>query len=506
MRQLKWAGLAFVMGSLIMLSPDYSPAQFQFKKGRGDGDSGGGKGFGKGGFGGDTAGGFGKRGDGGFGKGGFGGGDGGGKGGFGGGRPGGFGDGGYGNPQGNYGGGQPGGFGGGQPRGSGGGGQPGGFGGGGQGFGGGQPGGFGGQGGGGRPPFDPNMMWDNIARGQESIDLNDPQFSRWKEQMLQRGEPLPPNGLLTRQMFVEGIQQRMAARGNTGGGGGPGGPMGGGFGGPGGGGNDRDRGLERLRQQDADNDGRISRAEADRQLQPNFERIDVSGDGFITLEEYRGYYASTQQGGGGGGRDRGPGGMGPGGFGPGGFGPGGDGNFGGDRGNWGEGRVSEETKPVAMRYGHLPKDLPPWFDRDDANKDGQVALHEWRLARKNLDEFIKYDLNSDGLLTADELLRFNFQQAEDARIAAYNDPDNPDNPKPAFAMKRGNGGGGFALPGSTPAPPNGYNRPQGKGDRPQGERPQGERPQGKGDRKNNNDERAPDGGNGGMNPFRRSKN
>ena len=276
-------------------------------------------------------------------------------------------------------------------------------------------------------------------------------------------------------------------------------------GGPGGGrdrGDGGDRGLERLKQQDTDNDGRVSRAEADRMLQPNFDRIDASGDGFITLEEYRGYYAS-QQGGGGRDRDRGPGGMGPGGFGPGGFGPGGEGNW-GDRGNWGDGRVTEEAKPVAMRYGHLPKDLPPWFDRDDGNKDGQVALHEWRLANKKLEEFYNYDLNGDGLITADELLRFNFKQSEDARIAAYNDPDNPDNPKPSFAMKRGQNGGGFALPGSTPSSSNGYERP-GKGEWPQGKG--GDR-QGKGDRqgRNNNDERAPDGGNGGPNPFRKNKN
>jgi hypothetical protein len=353
--------------------------------------------------------------------------------------------------------------------------------------------------------MDPNAMWDMFARGQDSIDLNDPQFSRWKERMIQRGEPLPPNGILTRQMFVEGMQQRMAASGGGAPGGGPmvvtinsqgGPPMGGGYGG--------DRGLERLMQQDINpKDGKISRDEADRMLQPNFDKIDFDRDGFITLEEYRGYYAN-QQGGGGGGRDRGQGGdRGPGGYGG---GPMGEGN--GDRGYGGRDdfRGTEETKPVAMRYGHLPKDLPSWFDRDDGNKDGQVALHEWRLSGKKLEEFYTYDLNGDGLVTADELLRFSFKQAEDARIAAFIDPDNPDNPKPAFAMKRSNGGGGgFSLPGSTPSSSNGngYDRSPGKGERSLGDRPQGDRSQGKGnDRKNNNDERAPDGGNGGPNPFR----
>ena len=145
----------------------------------------------------------------------------------------------------------------------------------------------------------------------------------------------------------------------------------GGFGGNGGG--DRDRGSERLRDQDKDGDGRVSRAEADRQLQPNFERIDRDGDGFITLDEYRGYYAAQNQNNGNGG-DRNRDMMNAWG------GPGGDMGM----NQWGNRqdprRETQEEKPVAIRYGHLPKDLPDWFDSYDTTKDGQIALHEWRKA------------------------------------------------------------------------------------------------------------------------------
>ena len=515
MRQLKWAGLAFFFGLAIMLNPSHSPAQFGGKGGKGGfgggkggfggGDAGGGFGGkgGKGGFGGGDAGGFGGRG----GKGGFGGGDaGGGRGGFGGApQPGGFG----GNPGGFGGAPQPGGFGG-NPGGFGGAPQPGGF--------GGNPGGFGGRGMGG----DPVAMWDRFSQGQASINLNDPQNDRMRGMMERMNVPVPADGVVTREMF---ISARNAANPV------PGGPMGGPPGGPmppmGGPPGDRDRGMERLRDQDKDGDGRISRDEADRMLQPNFDRIDVDGDGFITLDEYRGYYANQQQSGG---RDRGQGG--PGGP-PGGWDP----NSGNWAGNADPRRQTEEPRPVAMRYGFLPKDLPEWFDADDTNKDGQVALHEWLKSKKDINEFYSYDMNGDGLITADEYLRFGVKQAEDARIAAINDPENAGNYRPSLAARGGNSGG-FSLPGSTPPPSQGFtppgkggDRPQGKGgdwqqaERPQGkggdrtqggngERPQGkgDRPQGKGDRNGKGGERvqmppeelAPEGGNGGPNPFRRN--
>ncbi|GIW83679.1 MAG: hypothetical protein KatS3mg106_192 [Gemmataceae bacterium] len=80
--------------------------------------------------------------------------------------------------------------------------------------------------------------------------------------------------------------------------------------------------------------------------------------------------------------------------------------------------AQEEAKPVALRYGKLPNGLPDWFESDDTNKDGQVSLYEWIKAGKSMEEFLEMDLNRDGLLTADELLRYRRLKDEEARITA----------------------------------------------------------------------------------------
>ena len=456
MRQVKWASLAFLLGLIVVLNPGYSPAQF------GKRPEGGG--FGKRPEGGGEGGGFGKRSEGGgFGK-----------------RPeGGGGFGGAPAPA-------PGGFG--APPAP----LPPGGGMGGGGFGGGGMGG-GGFGGGRGMGGDPNQMWDRFSRGKDSIDLNDPAYGWMKGMMERQGQPIPPNGIVTRQMFVEEAQKRMAAAGAPGapgaptavmiGGapGGPGVPMTVTMGGPMGGGGE-DMATRRVKEQDRDGDGKVSFAEADDRLKPNFQKMDRNGDGFLDMEEYR----AATGGGGGNNRDRdrnGGMGMGPG---------GGDYGFGGGSGDYGrrdDKRVTEEAKPVAMRYGHLPKDMPEWFDKDDGNKDGQVALHEWRRAGKDLSEFYAYDLNADGLVTADEFLRFGVLKTENEKIAAIN---NPDGVRPSFAGG-GRGSGGFALPGSTPPSTDRISATNDKGS---------DKGKGKGD-KGSKDEKAPDGGNGGQNPFRK---
>jgi len=347
--------------------------------------------------------------------------------------------------------------------------------------GGGTPGGFGGGGfGGGGPPggprnFDPASMWDRMSRGRDSIDLNDPENSRMRGMMERFGTPIPANGILTKDTYMAEAQKRMASMGMSSPGGAPGaasfvnmsgsmspdgrmsfspsfggspnfsGP--GGFNGPGGfgGDRDRDRGLERLREQDRDNDGRVSRAEADRQLQPNFDRIDRDNDGYITLEEYRAYYASREND-----RDRNRD--------MGGFAgnSSGGGWGGGDMGGWANRQDSrggtEESRPVAIRYGHLPKDLPEWFHEYDTTKDGQIALHEWIKGAKvagedpSVEAFAVYDLNGDGLITADEVIRHGRLQADAKRIAAIQDGEST---RPSFAGPGGGRSRSFGGPPGT---------------------------------------------------------
>jgi hypothetical protein len=56
-----------------------------------------------------------------------------------------------------------------------------------------------------------------------------------------------------------------------------------------------------------------------------------------------------------------------------------------------------------------PPKLPAWFVELDADRDGQVQLHEWRKAGRPIPEFVAMDLNGDGLLPPDEYRRYVLQ-------------------------------------------------------------------------------------------------
>ncbi len=244
------------------------------------------------------------------------------------------------------------------------------------------------------------------------------------------GIPLPEGVVMTKAQFLDHNARSEAAKaafiasgggaapgfGTPGGMSGPGGGMGvpgGGFGGPGGGmggrnQNPEDRAIGRMREQDRNQDGKVAFDEADSRLKENWKVIDANNDGYVDLDEYKGYYVAQSGG-------RGPGGPG-GGFDPnnpnGGWGPGGEQRpF--------EKKDTEEERPVAMRYGKLPKDLPEWFDKLDDDKDGQVGLYEWRKAGKDMAEFTGMDLNADGLVTADEYLRFARQKSIQTKVETY---------------------------------------------------------------------------------------
>ncbi len=55
--------------------------------------------------------------------------------------------------------------------------------------------------------------------------------------------------------------------------------------------------------------------------------------------------------------------------------------------------------------GALPKGVPQWFSDLDEDGDGQIALYEWRKSGKSRREFRQYDLNDDGFITLEEMLR-----------------------------------------------------------------------------------------------------
>src|SRR5205823_4536579 len=69
------------------------------------------------------------------------------------------------------------------------------------------------------------------------------------------------------------------------------------------------------------------------------------------------------------------------------------------------GAFSFSVRVLNRFRGTLPKGLPAWFHHLDKDWDGQIALHEWLEGGKSLGEFRDFDLNDDGLITADEVLR-----------------------------------------------------------------------------------------------------
>lgn len=56
----------------------------------------------------------------------------------------------------------------------------------------------------------------------------------------------------------------------------------------------------------------------------------------------------------------------------------------------------------------LPQGLPEWFLSRDGDGDGQLTLREYSpgMIRSEIDEFYRYDLDRDGVITAQEASKF----------------------------------------------------------------------------------------------------
>lgn len=255
------------------------------------------------------------------------------------------------------------------------------------------------------------MMLAAASGGRDTIRFDNlpPETKAVMRQMSERMgvPPMPESGEWTRNQFMDYYQRNQAVMQSR-------------QGSSSSGGSNEDRGMQRLREQDRNGDGRVSRDEADRMLQPNFDRIDADHDGYITLDEYRGYYASRDNGGNSNSNNysnsRDPRND------PGRPGDPYGGNF-YDKGDGrSDGREQKKEPEVAIRYGKLPKDAPGYFTEYDLNKDGQLELSEWRLSSGDIRDFIKYDMDGDGILTFGEYNRYKEQQATLAKTKAI-DPE-----------------------------------------------------------------------------------
>ncbi len=221
------------------------------------------------------------------------------------------------------------------------------------------------------------------------------------------GEPMPLSGMITRAQYTEQFNARMAKMGQPGGAppmmpAAPGAmPTAPGVPAPQAEMTDEQL-LIAMRQLDRDGDNRISFQEASQsgRMSRVFQNYDKNSDGFIDLAEFKGYMSDRMN-------NRIPNGDNNGQQQPYGQQAYGQQPYGQPNASYGTvPPAPEEQRPVVLRYGKMPKELPSWFTELDTDKDGQIGMYEWRSDSRPVADFLAMDLNGDGLLTAEEYLRF----------------------------------------------------------------------------------------------------
>jgi hypothetical protein len=348
--------------------------------------------------------------------------------------------------------------------------------------GGGKKGGFGGGGFGGgiNPGQDPDALFEVYAKGRSFIPLSEMARSRIGGTLTQYAQDNGiTSGQITRQQFRDfftfmnskaGVTpgqtppNQPAPGGLNPGGFNPGGGFpGGGFnkkkGPPGGGEAAMPAGDPtalypyadaEFKKFDANGDNKLVPEEMPRSLKANLEKWDKNGDGFIDIVEYRAYYVARMQGNE-------------------------DASITGAKGIASI-IIDEEDldrKPVVYRAGgKMPPGLPDWFLKLDTDKDGQVALYEWRVANKSLDDFKKWDLNDDGFITAEEAAKVQTLFARDnpAKGSLASASESGDEQRPARGMFGKDSGKTQWQGGGDGSNPFGGGKQKGKGKGGKGEK------------------------------------
>ncbi|HEY1068264.1 MAG TPA: hypothetical protein VGE52_19220 [Pirellulales bacterium] len=152
-----------------------------------------------------------------------------------------------------------------------------------------------------------------------------------------------------------------------------------------GGGEDRSKQFAEsmLRQYDENKSGVLEQNEWSR-MRGDPKSMDTNGDNIVTQDEIAAKLASYSRGGSSGG---------------------GSGSSSGSRT---DSKTAGNKNPLRFLTPteRLPKGLPSWFARSDANGDGQVMMHEFATSWSDskVAEFASYDLNGDGIIPAAEAL------------------------------------------------------------------------------------------------------
>jgi hypothetical protein len=153
-----------------------------------------------------------------------------------------------------------------------------------------------------------------------------------------------------------------------------------------------------IRQYDESRNGMLERDEW-KNMRSEHQSADSNKDGVITVDELAASLAAYSSGSSGwgsrGGGDRGA--------------------FSSDRGGWGSRGPGRDNKQLAAKKSYrvgspvdrLPKGLPDYIRRNDADSDGPISMVEYAATWNDqiAAEFLKLDLNGDGMLTPDECLK-----------------------------------------------------------------------------------------------------
>src|SRR5207244_4751114 len=99
-------------------------------------------------------------------------------------------------------------------------------------------------------------------------------------------------------------------------------------------------------------------------------------------------------------------------------------------------------RAVVYRSGKLPPNIPAWFKEYDTDNDAQVALYEWKDKNRTVEDFQKYDLNGDGFITVEELIRSGAMGANKPTAVASENPSNGTSPGSSATTLSGTGLGG----------------------------------------------------------------
>lgn len=304
----------------------------------------------------------------------------------------------------------------------------------------GQGGGGWGQGGGGG--FDPDRMFEFMARGETTIKIENVQFGRDRLEEWAKQNGIT-NGQVTREQWAEYSKTWTGGQGGGGGrqafqGGGQAGQQGGGNppgqGNPGGrggwggrGGSDVDRSDELFRRMDRNQNGVIDYEEMSENLKAEKDKWDANKDGVIDREEFREYIKAWQE------KQQAErqqqqaedqrGSLPP-----------------GSAGDDYVPPVDLDKKVMVLRAGKLGDKMPAWFTEHDIDKDAQVALWEWKERGSDIEEFRKWDLNGDGFITPDEVIRALALNSKDGSSESSGDRRTASTGGPG-----GNGGGGSNI-------------------------------------------------------------